>query len=236
MRRRNWCWSLSVAVAFCALFEVAADAPAEEEIQPKTGPALNAARDDLENSVGLRLSGPASSQDEADGGVSETLSYPVLRRPTNTVTLYGSRRYGPLYEPGRSPPPPDPHTGWPVDGISFASYPVGVDAVGGYGWPYYGNAFRSFYRPWYVPYGYGYRWGYRYPFGYPRFGYGYGGFYRPWYTYNLYRPWYTYAPYVPWYSHRLYQPWYGDEYGWGDSFDAPIVDITSDDYGGCFYW
>ncbi len=145
-------------------------------------------------------------------------AYPLLHIPTDHVTNYGARRFGPLYEPTRRPPPTDPVTGWPVDGIGFPIAWVG------------GPPIRSFHRPWFVPYGYGYGWGYRYPFGFRPSLYS-PGFYRPWYTQSLYRPWYTYP--APDRS-PLYNGIYDSEHGGAGVFDDEIA--ADPDCAGCFFW
>jgi hypothetical protein len=151
-----------------------------------------------------------------------------LENPGELVTLYGSRRYGPLYEPGRAPPPTDPETGWPLT-WPLAPYSfVGATRYSPYSYRYspYGYGFyRSYHRPSYVPYGYGYGWGYRYPFGY-----------YPWnaFRYQYYRPWYD--AYRPWYG-------YGDQVGHSPYIDhGPAIlhnefgALPHSEYGGCFYW
>jgi hypothetical protein len=134
------------------------------------------------------------------------------------VTLYGSRRFDPLYEPGRPPPPTDPVTGWPLD-WSFGPFTL----VGGFRAPFafrfspYGSGFyRSFYRPWYVPYGYGYGWGYRYPFGY-----------YPWHAYDRFRPWYLDS------DHSWHSPYF--DYGPSLHGEGALV-LPPDQFGGCFFW
>jgi hypothetical protein len=152
-----------------------------------------------------------------------------LSDPGELVTLYGARRFDPVYEPGRPPPPTDPDTGWPViwpapysfvGGLHYSPYAYRYSP---YGYGYY----RSYYRPWYVPYGYGYGWGYRYPF----------GFY-PWSSYRF-----GYRPYA--YGLGLYEPWYAERaYEWQSpylDYGAPILDggamtAPAPGYGGCFYW
>jgi hypothetical protein len=150
--------------------------------------------------------------------------FPLLRLPTDHVTFYGTRRYEPLYELTRKPPPTDPITGWPIDGVGLP-----YAWVGG---PYYSagyGVYRSYYRPWYVPYGYGYGWGYRYPYAYWP-GYRGYGLYRPWYTYSLYRPWYTYP--APYWS-PLYNGIYDSGYGTAVIDDGIVADAP---YAGCFFW
>jgi hypothetical protein len=149
-----------------------------------------------------------------------------LAEPGELVTLYGARRFDPLYEPGRPAPPTDPDTGWPVDWASGPWSPVGLYSGYGYRYSPYGYGYyRSYYRPWYVPYGYGYGWGYRYPFGY-----------YPWSVYRFgYRP-YAYGVYEPWYAGRSYDwesPYldYGPPLLGGGTLVAPAPN-----YGGCFYW
>ncbi len=168
-----------------------------------------------------RLVGPITTVPNSDTLTTDAApsnAYPLLRLPTDQVTIYGARRFGPLYESTRKPPPTDPVTGWPVDGIGFPITWVG------------GPTFRSFNRPWFVPYGYGYGWGYRYPFGF-RPSLNNPGFYRPWYTYSLYRPWYTYP--APHWSH-LYNGIYDSEYGGAGAFDHEIA--ADSPYAGCFFW
>jgi hypothetical protein len=141
-----------------------------------------------------------------------------LADPGELVTLYGSRRFDPYYEPGRQPPPTDPASGWPID-WSLGSYTL----VGGYYSPYgyryspYGYGYyHSYYRPRYVPYGYGYGWGYRYPFGY-----------YPWRAYGYYRPWHLDVGYGG-------DPSYVD---YGPSFHNEGVIISPPaEFGGCFFW
>lgn len=140
-----------------------------------------------------------------------------LDDPGELVTLYGSRRFDPYYEPGRLPPPTDPATGWPVDWS-----PGPYSLVGAYSAPYayryspYGYGYyHSLYRPRYVPYGYGYGWGYRYPFGY-----------NPWRAYGYYRPWLDVG--------YGWQPPYVDH---GASFHNEAVIISPPaEFGGCFFW
>jgi hypothetical protein len=145
------------------------------------------------------------------------------------VTLYGSRRYGPLYEPGRAPPPTDPVSGWPLDGLGGAYTLVGGPAYSPYRFsysPYGAGYYRSYYRPSYVPYGYGYGWGYRYPFGYSYYANRWS-YYRPSYGYGLYQPWSSYPNYG-------WQPPYVD---YGASFlDDGALIASPTDFGGCFYW
>jgi hypothetical protein len=164
-----------------------------------------------------RLVGPITAVPNSNGLATEAATSPEWL-PTDHVTIYGARRFGPLYEATRKPPPTDPITGWPVDGIGLPITWVGAPA------------FRSFYRPWYVPYGYGYGWGYRYPFGFRPSLYS-PGFYRPWYTYSLYRPWYTYP--APHWSH-LYNGIYDSEFGGAGVLDDGIV--ADPLYAGCFFW
>jgi len=140
-----------------------------------------------------------------------------LADPGELVTLYGSRRFDPYYEPGRQPPPTDPATGWPLDGL-FGPFAY----VGGYYSPYaysfnpYGYGYyHSYYRPRYVPYRYGYGWGYRYPFGY-----------YPWRAYGYYRPWmdigYSWQP--PYVDHGA--PFYNEG----------VIISPPGEFGGCFFW
>ncbi len=145
-------------------------------------------------------------------------AYPLLQLSTDHVSIYGARRFGPLYEPTRKPPPTDPITGWPVDGVGLPLTWVG------------GPAFRSFNRPWFVPYGYGYGWGYRYPFGFRPSLYS-PGFYRPWYTDSLYRPSYTYP--APHWS-PLYNGIYDSELVGAGVVDPGIA--AEPPFAGCFYW
>jgi hypothetical protein len=159
-------------------------------------------------------------------GFDESGAQRFLSDPGELVTLYGSRRYGPLYEPGRAPPPTDPDTGWPVDWSVGPYSLVGGPYYATYGYSYrpYGY-YRSFYRPWYVPYGYGYGWGYRYPFGYS------------WYAnrWSYYRRWAAYGLYRPWYDTAYAQPSPYLDYG-PSILNEGIIVTPGGDYGGCFYW
>jgi hypothetical protein len=150
--------------------------------------------------------------------------FPLLRLPADNLTFYGARRFGPLYETTRLPPPTDPITGWPLDGVGFPFF-----WTRGLAFSPVSFGHRSFYRPWYVPYGYGYGWGYRYPFAF-RPGYRGYGLYRPWYTYSLYRPWYTYP--APYWS-PLYNGLYDSDFGAGV---IDVGNVADPAYSGCFFW
>jgi hypothetical protein len=141
-----------------------------------------------------------------------------LADPGELVTLYGSRRFDPYYEPGRQPPPTDPATGWPID-WSLGS----LAFVGGYYSPYrygfnpYGYGYyHSYYRPRYLPYRYGYGWGYQYPFGY-----------NPWRSYGYYGSLYPNYGY-PW------RPPYVD-YG-APFYNGGVIVSPPMEFGGCFFW
>jgi hypothetical protein len=170
------------------------------------------------------LIGPVTTVPNAAVEANAPSTYPLLRLPSDQLGFYGTRRYGPLYEATRKPPPTDPITGWPLDGLAFPFF-----WTSGLNYAPVNFGHRSFYRPWYVPYGYGYGWGYRYPFAFRPSLYS-PGFHRPWYTYSLYRPWYTYpAPY--------WSPLYNGIYDSG--FATGVVDegaIADPPYAGCFFW
>jgi hypothetical protein len=191
-------------------------------------PSVNAAPEAITPGEPVpRLIGPVTTVPSGRTATAEAATpnqYPLSRLPPDHLTFYGTRRYEPLYELTRKPPPTDPITGWPIEGVGLP-----YAWVGGPYYPAGYGLYRSNYRPWYVPYGYGYGWGYRYPFAYSP-GYRGYGLYRPWYTYSLYRPWYTYpAPY--------WSPLYNGDYdsGYGAAvFDDEIV--ADPPYAGCFFW
>jgi hypothetical protein len=165
----------------------------------------------------LAPSGPAL-QPPVNSSADPSGARRFLDDPGELVTLYGSRRFDPYYEPGRLPPPTDPSTGWPLD-WSLGPYSL----VGGYYSPYayryspYGYGYyHSLYRPRYVPYGYGYGWGYRYPFGY--------------------YPWRAYGSYPPWHLDVGYG-WQSPYVGHGASFHNEGVLVSPPaEFGGCFFW
>jgi hypothetical protein len=140
-----------------------------------------------------------------------------LAESGDLVTLYGSRRFDPYYEPGRPAPPTDPVSGWPVDWSLGAYTLVAGYAPYGYRYSPYGYGYyHSYYRPRYVPYGYGYGWGYRYPFGYD-----------PWRAYGYYRPWHRDQAYG----------WHSPYVDYGPSFlNEGVVIPPHTEYGGCFFW
>jgi hypothetical protein len=159
----------------------------------------------------------ASEAIEAIDAIDPSGAKRFLADPGELVTLYGSRRFDPYYEPGRQPPPTDPASGWPID-WSFGAYTL-VGAYSPYAYrysPYGYGYYHSYYRPRYVPYGYGYGWGYRYPFGY-----------YPWRAYGYYRPWHLDVGYGG-------QPPYVD---YGASFhNEGVIVSPHGEFGGCFFW